>query len=49
VGTQPPRLTKDDLVLFAIAIALILAIGATAWIALEVGISSLQQNVGNGG
>jgi|GEM_PF-3552584 hypothetical protein len=48
-GHSRHGLTKDDLLFFAIAAVLILAVGATAWIALDVGISSLQQNVGNGG
>ncbi|MGA8689076.1 MAG: hypothetical protein WB662_03975 [Methyloceanibacter sp.] len=37
----------DDLLFFASAAVLILAINAIAWIALHIGIVNLQQNVGN--
>jgi len=43
-GHSRHGLTKDDLLFFAIAAVLILAVGATAWIALDVGISSLFSN-----
>ena len=43
-GHSRHGLTKDDLLFFAIAAVLILAVRATAWIALDVGISSLFSN-----
>jgi hypothetical protein len=41
------RGTKDDLLFFASAVVVILAINTIFWIALHVGIANLQQNIGN--